>query len=101
MVKNALDAAEASPVVNEVFWRAEAALVAKPTGGQAAGSRTVGTLAPATFLTDEEVARMEGGRLLGRPLQQLLGLQVTCSGLRPDERMTRMRRRDPGQQSLL
>lgn len=101
MVKDALDTAEASPIVNEVLGRAEATLVAEPTGGQGAGSRALGAFAMTTFFADEEMAWVKGGRFLRGPLQQLFGLQVACPRLRPDEGVSRVRWRDGPEEVLL
>lgn len=89
MVEETLDTAQASPIVDETLWGAEAALVADPAGGQAASGCAAGTLATPTLLADEEVSRVEGG-LLHHTFQWFLRLQVACSGLCPDEGVPRM-----------
>lgn len=101
VVEETLDAAEASPVVEEALGGAEAALVAEPAGGQAAGGRAAGALAPPALLADEEVPGVQAG-LLHRPLQRrLLRLQLAGPGLRPDERVARVGRRQAAQEALV
>lgn len=89
VVEETLDAAQASPIVEETLWRAEAALVADPAGGQAAGGCAAGALTTPTLLADEEVSRVQSG-VLHHTFQRFLGLQVTRSGLCPDEGVPRM-----------
>lgn len=101
VVEEALDAAETSPVVEEALWGAQAALIAQPAGGQATSGRAAGTLAAPALLADEEVPAVQAA-LLHRPFQgRFLRFQLAGPGLRPDERVARVGRRQGAEQALL
>lgn len=100
VVEEPLDAAEAGPVVEEALGGAEAALVAEPAGGEAAGGRAPGAAAAPARLAQQQVP-VRRGRLRARLPRGLLRLQLAGTGLRPDQRVPGVRRRQAAQQALL